>query len=91
LRGTTPPTEIEKLTLVSGCTFNRAIDCVIRVCCCGAMFTWALTLVFDDGVCAVLGRVAGAGVCAVLGWVAGAGVCAVLGWVAGAGDCAVPG
>src|SRR5690349_16117228 len=48
-RGTTVPTATEKLTLLSGCTFRRAIDWDIRVCCCTLTLADTLVLVLDEG------------------------------------------
>ncbi|MEY9595559.1 hypothetical protein ABIF74_000249, partial [Bradyrhizobium japonicum] len=42
------PTDSEKFTLVSGCTFWCEIDALMRVRCWSLMFTDAFTLVFDE-------------------------------------------
>src|SRR3954469_25341739 len=62
-RGTTVPTETEKFTLRTGCTFSRANDCDTRVRCWSLRLIDALTLLWCD--------------CAVLLWFDGAGCCAV--------------
>jgi hypothetical protein len=42
------PTDSEKFTLMSGCTFRCEIDVLMRVRCLSLLFTGAFTLVFDE-------------------------------------------
>jgi hypothetical protein len=53
-RGTTVPTDSEKLTLVTGLAFSRVIDSTTRVRWVSLRLAEMLTLVVDEGDCAVL-------------------------------------